>query len=77
VALDLRAQIAGNTAARARVLKLIERYGARVVKGVMKRVIENSEKSFLAKMATLPDGVWKSGLMSNAPLSATVTSIRW
>lgn len=59
VALDLRAQIAGNTAARARVLKLIERYGARVVKGVMKRVIENSEKSFLAKMATLPDGVWE------------------
>jgi N-methylhydantoinase B len=59
VALDLRAQIAGNVAARARVLKLVERYGAKVVKGVMKRVIENSEKSFLAKMATLPDGVWE------------------
>src|SRR4051812_11699925 len=59
VALDLRAQIAGNVAARARIHKLIERYGAGVVKGVMKRVIDNSEKSFLAKMATLPDGVWE------------------
>ncbi|XSC47373.1 hydantoinase B/oxoprolinase family protein [Bradyrhizobium sp. RDT10] len=59
VALDLRAQIAGNVAARGRILKLIDRYGAGVVKGVMKRIIDNSEKSFLAKMATLPDGVWE------------------
>jgi N-methylhydantoinase B len=59
VALDLRAQIAGNVAARDRVKRLIERYGAGVVKGVMKRIIDNSEKSFLAKMATLPDGVWE------------------
>lgn len=59
VALDLRAQIAGNVAARERILKLIERYGVSVVKGVMRRVIDNSEKAFLAKMATLPDGVWE------------------
>lgn len=59
VALDLRAQIAGNIAARERVKKLIARYGAEVVKGVMKRVIENGEKAFLEKMATLPDGVWQ------------------
>ncbi|MCZ6664136.1 MAG: hydantoinase B/oxoprolinase family protein, partial [Gammaproteobacteria bacterium] len=58
VALDFRAQMAGNTTARARVLELIKRYGAATVKGVMKRIIENSEKSFLDKMARLPDGEW-------------------
>ncbi|NTI78465.1 hydantoinase B/oxoprolinase family protein [Rhizobium rhizogenes] len=59
VALDLRAQIAGNTAARERVKKLIARYGADVVKGVMKKVIANGEKAFLEKMASLPDGVFQ------------------
>ncbi|MGR8946785.1 MAG: hydantoinase B/oxoprolinase family protein [Gammaproteobacteria bacterium] len=58
VALDFRAQMAGNNTARDRVLDLIKRYGAEVVKGVMKRVIDNSEKSFLDKMARLPDGEW-------------------
>jgi N-methylhydantoinase B len=58
VALDFRAQIAGNTTARERVLELVRRYGADTVKGVMKRVIDNSEQAFLDKMARLPDGEW-------------------
>ncbi len=58
VALDFRAQIAGNSTARDRVVALIKRYGARTVKGVMKRVIDNSEKAYLEKMARLPDGEW-------------------
>ncbi|MEM7467436.1 MAG: hydantoinase B/oxoprolinase family protein [Pseudomonadota bacterium] len=58
VALDFRAQMAGNNTARERVLDLVKRYGAATVKGVMKRVIENSEKSFLDKMSRLPDGEW-------------------
>ena len=58
VALDFRAQIAGNSTARDRVLELIKRYGAETIKGVMKRVIDNSEKSFLDKMARVPDGEW-------------------
>ena len=44
VALDFRAQLAGNNTARDRIIELIERYGAGTVKGVMKKVIENSEK---------------------------------
>ena len=51
--------MAGNTTARERVLALIKRYGADVVKGVMKRVIDNSERSFLDKMSRLPDGEWR------------------
>ena len=58
VALDFRAQVAGNTTARDRVIELIKRYGAGVVKGVMKRIIDNSEKAYLDKMSRLPDGEW-------------------
>ncbi|MBI3374539.1 MAG: hydantoinase B/oxoprolinase family protein [Betaproteobacteria bacterium] len=59
VALDLRAQFAGNITARDRILALIRRYGPEVVKGVMKQVLDNGEKAFLHKLARLPDGVWR------------------
>src|SRR5207237_1858625 len=59
VALDFRAQLAGNITARDRVLALIRRYGAEVVKGVMKRIIDNAEAAFLKKLKRLPDGVWR------------------
>ena len=59
VALDFRAQMAGNTTAKNRVLELIRRYGPGTVKGVMKKIIDNSEKSFLEKMARIPDGFWQ------------------
>jgi N-methylhydantoinase B len=58
VALDFRAQFAGNLAARKRILQLIERYGAAVVKGVMKRILDNAEVAFLEKLRRLPDGSW-------------------
>ena len=59
VALDFRAQLAGNTTARDRILRLIRRYGPAVVKGVMKRILDNSERAFLDKLKRLPDGVWR------------------
>ena len=59
VALDLRAQIAGNTTAKARILTLIRRYGADVVKGVMRKIIDTAEQAFLAKLAKVPDGTWR------------------
>jgi len=59
VALDLRAQIAGNVTASRRIVKLIERYGAPVVKGVMRKIIDNAEAAFLQKMAKLPDGIFR------------------
>lgn len=58
VALDFRAQLAGNTAARNRILQLVARYGADVVKGVMRRIIDNGERAFLDKIRRLPDGTW-------------------
>ncbi len=59
VALDFRAQLAGNMTARDRVLALIKRYGPTVVKGVMQKILTNSEKAFLDKLKRLPDGVWR------------------
>ncbi|MGE5825843.1 MAG: hydantoinase B/oxoprolinase family protein [Bacteroidota bacterium] len=59
VALDFRAQLAGNITARDRVIALIRRYGADTVKGVMKRIVDNAEVAFLDKLKRLPDGVWR------------------
>jgi N-methylhydantoinase B len=59
VALDFRAQLAGNTTAKNRVLALIERYGAETVKGVMRKIIDDGERAFLKKLARLPDGIWR------------------
>jgi N-methylhydantoinase B len=59
VALDLRAQIAGNVTAGRRIAQLIARYGAPVVKGVMRKIIDTAESAFLAKMAKLPDGIFR------------------
>ena len=59
VALDFRAQLAGNITARDRIVSLIKRYGAETVKGVMKKIIDDGEKAFLKKLARLPDGIWR------------------
>ena len=59
VALDLRAEIAGCTVARERLLALIARYGAETVKGVMRKLQDDSEKAFLKRLETIPDGTWR------------------
>ena len=59
VALDFRAQFAGNITARDRILALIRRYGAETVKGVMRKILDDGERAFLKKLARLPDGVWR------------------
>src|SRR3989337_1014962 len=59
VALDFRAQLAGNMTARDRIFSLIRRYGAETVKGVMKKILDDGERAFLKKLAALPDGVWR------------------
>src|SRR3989441_11140678 len=59
VALDFRAQLAGNMTARDRILALISRYGAETVKGVMRKIIDDGERAFLKKLSRLPDGVWR------------------
>lgn len=59
VALDLRAEIAGCNVARERLLALIARYGAETVKAVMRKLQDDSEKAFLRRLETIPDGTWR------------------
>lgn len=59
VALDFRAQLAGNNTAKARVEALLKRYGADVVKAVMRKILNDGEHAFRDKMDRLPDGVWR------------------
>ena len=58
VALDLRAEIAGCKVARERLLALIGRYGAETIKGVMRKLQDDSEKAFVQRLETIPDGTW-------------------
>ena len=58
--LDLRAQIAGNNVAREGLYRLINRYGPEVVKGVMRKILDDAESAFLAKLDVIPDGTWKA-----------------
>jgi len=58
VALDLRAQITACNVARERMQQLINKYGPAVIKGVMKRLQDNSEAAFLKRLDTIPNGTW-------------------
>ena len=59
VALDFRAQLAGNTTAKERVESLLRKYGGDTVKAVMRKILNDGEAAFLEKMSRLPDGVWR------------------
>lgn len=60
VALDLRAEIAGCNVARERLVGLIKRYGAPAVKAAMRKIQDDSEKAFVRRLATIPDGSWSA-----------------
>jgi N-methylhydantoinase B len=59
VALDLRAEISGCNVARERLLRLLKRYGPATIKGVMRKLQNDSEKAFLARLKTIADGTWR------------------
>jgi N-methylhydantoinase B len=59
VKLDLHAMIAGCNVAERRMLGLCEKYGPAVVKGAMKKISDNSEQVFLARLRDIPDGIWR------------------
>jgi N-methylhydantoinase B len=60
VALDLRAQMAGNLVAKERIHALIKRYGADVVKGSMYKVVDDAERTFAQRLERLPDGIFRA-----------------
>ena len=58
IALDLRAKMGANNVAQERLTQLIDKYGPRVVKAVMKKMMHDAEKRLRAKLSSLPDGTW-------------------
>jgi N-methylhydantoinase B len=58
VALDLRAQLAGARFARDQLISLCEQFGAATVKGVMRGILDRTQRSFRQKLLTIPDGTW-------------------
>jgi len=60
VALDLRAEIAGCNVARERLISLIKRYGASTVKATMRKIQDDSERAFVRRLETIPDGSWSA-----------------
>ena len=53
---DLRAQVAANTRAAARMSALAEKYGTAVLLAIMQEVLDYSERMMRAALRTLPDG---------------------
>ena len=60
VGLDLKAMIAANNVAARRLGELMDRYGTETVEAIMARDIEISERRFRARLAELPDGVFRA-----------------
>jgi len=60
VGLDIKARIAANNVCSKSYLNLVQKYGLEFIQEASKKIIEDSEKTTRAKLASLPDGVWRS-----------------
>jgi N-methylhydantoinase B len=58
--LDLRSQIAGCNYAKRRIHALVDAYGADVVKGSMRKILDDGEAAFAARLAGIPAGTWSA-----------------
>lgn len=56
---EVKAQVAGVNMARRRLLQMVERYGAPVVKGAMQRMMSETSKSVRNRLREIPDGTWR------------------
>lgn len=59
VKLDLRAFVSCNLVAQERLFRVIEKYGAAVVKAVMAQMQDYAEQRFRERLRELPDGKWR------------------
>ena len=64
--MDLHAALAALEATKRRVTGLIERYGAPVVKAVMRRTLDAAETLFEERLAQIPDGTWSHRAFTEA-----------
>lgn len=66
VLMDLRAAVSANQVTAARISALVERYGADVVKAVMRRTVDAAEELFVERLASIPDGSWSARAYTEA-----------
>jgi N-methylhydantoinase B len=59
VALDLRAQVAGNTVAAQRLVDTMDEFGRQTVGDVVAQVLMRAEAAFCERLAQVPDGTWR------------------
>ncbi len=65
--MDLHAALAGLTVSRQRILRLLERYGAKTVKAVMKRTLDAGERALPGEAcACIPDGRWSERIYTES-----------
>lgn len=57
--LELKSQVAGVEFARARIEEALAEYGPRTLKGVMRRMIDNTERAVRSRLTSIPDGRWR------------------
>ena len=69
LSLDLRATIAGNHAAATRIKVLADKYGKAVVKGVMRRILDASQRAFEEALDTIPDGTYSERLFNEVSMT--------
>lgn len=60
VELDLRSQIAGCNYSKARVMALVEAYGAGTVKAAMRKIVDDGERAFAERLERIPSGTWSA-----------------
>jgi N-methylhydantoinase B len=68
VSLDLRAGLIGATQARSAVQDLCRQFGAPVVKGVMKGILDQGQRAMQEKLSRIPDGTWSEAKYSGEAL---------
>jgi N-methylhydantoinase B len=62
IMLGIRGAVAGIEATRQQMLATLERYGARAVKGSMRKMIADTSKVFSRRLREIPDGRWSERL---------------
>jgi N-methylhydantoinase B len=64
--LQLRSQIAGLRATKARMTELLQEHGARTVKGAMRRIIRDCSNAVSERLLQIPDGEWREDMYIGA-----------
>src|SRR3954471_6486247 len=66
VGLDLKSRIASNNVCARGFLQLVDKYGFDFVRAACQKLNEDSERMARARLASLPDGIWRSKLYTTS-----------